>query len=190
MTLVHRVGLCCALQILFGSKRPARVRGQWRRTHETASLARCACVRVTGASVDTCRRTGALRIDCRHRHRFGGSRRARRHRHDYACGNEPGARDDDQRNRELRVPERRRRHLPGRRHAARLPIVPRPGHRRAAEHRRPRRREAERRRAVRSRCWCRPTPCCCRRRPPQCRRRRRASSWRTCRSTAGASRAR
>ena len=49
-----------------------------------------------------------------------------------------------QRNGELCVPERGRRHLPGRRHVARLPIVPRPGHRRAAERRRPCRRQAQR----------------------------------------------
>ena len=96
----------------------------------------------------TGRRTGALRIDRGHRHRFVGSRGARRHRHDYACRDQSGARDDEQRNRELCVSERRRRHVPRRRDAARLPVVPRPGHRRAAEHRRSRRREAQRRRAV------------------------------------------
>ena len=90
---------------------------------------------------------------------------------------------------ELYVPERRRRHLSGGRHAAGISIVPRAGHRGAAEHGRPRRCQADGRRAVRSRCSCRPIQCCSRPKPRPCRRRRRASSCRTCRSTDAAFRA-
>ena len=113
----------------------------------------------------------------------------RRDRHDYACRNQSSPRDDDQRDRQLHVPERRRRHLsvdvtlPGFQSfraqdiAVRLNTAVRVDAKLSVG-------------TLQESVSCPPTPCCSRPRPPRCRRRRPASSCRTCRSTAEASRAR
>ena len=147
------LSLCSGVQTQIVTGGLRRVRADGGGKHEKGTPVCCSRVCGAGCVVGAGSCSGALRVHCRDRHRRRESRRAWRDRDDHPRRDQSGPRDDDERDRQLYVSQRRSRHVPRR--------VTLPGFQsfraqdiaREAEHGGPRRREAERRHDVRNRCW-------------------------------------